>query len=178
MVIGSSILASAKEAFVWDETHGMRSLRDELVNDFGLGTSLNGWTLDSANGISADGRFIVGEGRNPNGDAEAWIAHLVTESMLPGDANHDRRVDRSDLAILARNLGRAGGAIWSEGDFDGNGIVSLADLAILQRHFGEDAPLPDAALSPANQPEPDAHVLALLGCAMTIVIRRGRRSNT
>jgi uncharacterized membrane protein len=68
------------EAFHWDATHGMRSLRDVLVNDFSLGASLAGWTMTRAEGISADGRFIVGNGRNPNGDPEAWIARLAVKA--------------------------------------------------------------------------------------------------
>lgn len=63
-------------AFVWGPTNGacLRFLQDVLVNDFGL--DLTGWILDEATGVSADALTIVGTGRNPNGDTEAWIATL------------------------------------------------------------------------------------------------------
>ena len=61
-------------AFIWDRTHGMRSLSDVLTNDHGL--DLSGWQLSEATGISDDGLTIVGTGINPNGQPEAWIAHL------------------------------------------------------------------------------------------------------
>ena len=68
---GSSIF---DPAFVWDETSGMRSLESVLVDDFGL--DLTGWALTSATGISVDGSTIVGEGINPDGFNEGWIAVL------------------------------------------------------------------------------------------------------
>ncbi len=64
------------EAFIWDATHGMRNLMDVLINDFGLGPELTGWTLTTAAGISADGLTIVGAGINPSGANEAWMAQL------------------------------------------------------------------------------------------------------
>jgi probable HAF family extracellular repeat protein len=76
VVVGLSWTASDAEAYIWDAAHGMRSLKDVLAND-GLGASLTGWTLISAQGISADGRVVVGLGTNPDGDAEAWIAGLA-----------------------------------------------------------------------------------------------------
>ena len=61
-------------AFIWTEADGLRRLRDVLILDFGL--NLSGWTLDTANGISADGNVIVGTGTNPAGETEAWIVDL------------------------------------------------------------------------------------------------------
>jgi uncharacterized membrane protein len=97
VIVGSSRSATGIEAFVWDATHGMRSLRDVLVNNFGLGASLTGWTLTSANDISADGQFIVGTGTNPSGNTEAWLARLAP--TLPGDFNHDGAVDAADYVV-------------------------------------------------------------------------------
>jgi uncharacterized membrane protein len=63
-------------AFLWDQPHGFRSLKEVLVADFGLGQRLQGWTLVNAFGISTDGTTIVGTGTNPAGQAEAWRAVL------------------------------------------------------------------------------------------------------
>jgi uncharacterized membrane protein len=66
------------EAFIWDATNGMRNLKSVLATDFGLGAALTGWTLASAEGVSADGLTIVGFGVNPSGGIEAWVADLHT----------------------------------------------------------------------------------------------------
>lgn len=59
------------EAFIWGATNGMQNLGVLLTT---LGVDLTGWQLSSTNGISADGRTIVGYGTNPSGPPEAWIA--------------------------------------------------------------------------------------------------------
>jgi probable HAF family extracellular repeat protein len=74
VVVGSSI-DSGYEAFIWDETNGMRSLRG-VLEALGLENELEGWTLRVAPAISADGRTIVGYGTNPTGKTEAWRAVL------------------------------------------------------------------------------------------------------
>jgi probable HAF family extracellular repeat protein len=61
-------------AFIWDGQHGMRPLEVVLSNDYGL--DLEGWDLESARAISADGLTIVGYGVNPDGLDEAWIATI------------------------------------------------------------------------------------------------------
>lgn len=74
VVVGWSASASGDEAFLCDIAHGMRSLREVLVDDYGL--DLTGWTLTSATAISSDGLTIVGAGLNPSGNPEAWLARL------------------------------------------------------------------------------------------------------
>jgi len=78
VVVGDSSSASGKEAFVWDEFHGMRSLQDELTD---AGLDLTGWSLTQATGVSADGLVLVGNGINPNGNQEGW---RVDVRGLPG----------------------------------------------------------------------------------------------
>ena len=67
-------------AFVWDEDHGPRLLRDVLELDCGL--DLTGWTLASATAITDDGETIVGYGTNPSGATEAWIATIPEPSTM------------------------------------------------------------------------------------------------
>jgi uncharacterized membrane protein len=79
LIVGDSNNALGnREAFIWDSTNGMQSLRDRLVD---LGLDLEGWTLTSAQGISADGQVIVGHGKRTLGGAsEAWIAIIPEPS--------------------------------------------------------------------------------------------------
>jgi probable HAF family extracellular repeat protein len=78
---GSTLVGFSEDlgAFIWDETLGMRSLQQVLVNDYDL--NLTGWTLQSATAISADGRTIVGYGTHL-GRTEAWIATIPEPSSL------------------------------------------------------------------------------------------------
>jgi hypothetical protein len=39
-----------------------------------------GWRLESANAVSADGTVIVGDGVNPLGRREGWIARLPEDN--------------------------------------------------------------------------------------------------
>lgn len=49
-----------------------------LLSDYLGDAMLEDWTLRSADAISADGRFIIGEGRNELGFAESWLAVIPT----------------------------------------------------------------------------------------------------
>jgi len=75
IIVGTSASAIGDhEAFIWDEAHGMRNLRELLVNDYGL--DLAGWILRAATGISDDGTVIVGWGRAPTGNQTGWVAYI------------------------------------------------------------------------------------------------------
>ena len=65
-------------AFLWNATDGFVDLSDELVANYGLGTQLAGWTLLTATDISLDGRTIVGQGINPNGNEQAFLLRFPT----------------------------------------------------------------------------------------------------
>lgn len=73
VVVGRGTSALGSEAFYWTAAGGMRRLSDFLS---GEGLSTAGWLLQSATGISEDGRTIVGYGLNPDGRQEAWMATL------------------------------------------------------------------------------------------------------
>jgi uncharacterized membrane protein len=63
-----------QEAFVWTPHGGMENLQKKLISSGATG--LDGWQLSEPTAISADGRTIVGNGINPFGQREAWIATL------------------------------------------------------------------------------------------------------
>lgn len=67
-------------AVMWDAARGLRRIDDVLA---GFGADLTGWELHNASGVSADGRTIAGNGRNPAGDLEAWIARLPAPTAIP-----------------------------------------------------------------------------------------------
>lgn len=81
-VVGQGTSARGNEAAIWSAERGMQSVQDVLELSYGL--ELNGWTLQSATGISADCRSIVGVGSNPAGDTEAWLAILPKRAACGG----------------------------------------------------------------------------------------------
>ena len=89
-------------AFHWTTSSGMRDLQNDLVNDYGLGAQLTGWSLSNANCCSPDGRVIAGGGVYPAGNPnnEAWIAHLDAPPQVAATQVNDGSVQRSRLTSL------------------------------------------------------------------------------
>jgi uncharacterized membrane protein len=82
-VFGSANMPSTpggSEAFVWDSVHGMRTVRTVLTNDLGL--DLTGWVLSEVMDCSADGLTMAGNGFDPEGYLEPWIAHVPEPATL------------------------------------------------------------------------------------------------
>lgn len=73
VIVGDAVF-NGREAFLWTEASGKRSLRQVLVDDYGLGASLDGWQLVSATAISPDGLSFAGWGQGPRGHVEGWVA--------------------------------------------------------------------------------------------------------
>jgi uncharacterized membrane protein len=82
VIVGYGNTAVGIEAFIWDDTNGMRNLREVLENDSGL--DLTGWLLQVATDVSANGSKIVGYGINPMGKREAWVASPVKMHIVHG----------------------------------------------------------------------------------------------
>ncbi|HMA97530.1 MAG TPA: hypothetical protein VKP30_32820 [Polyangiaceae bacterium] len=73
-VVGTASSSDDHGAFLWDEASGMRSVADELKS---RGYELpNTWKVRNANGISGDGKSIVGAATNPSGNNEAFLVRL------------------------------------------------------------------------------------------------------
>jgi probable HAF family extracellular repeat protein len=73
-IVGYASSAANSVAFVWNPVNGMQNLQQLLSETDGL--NLTGWTLIDASDVSPDGQTIVGEGIDPSGFQEAWIATL------------------------------------------------------------------------------------------------------
>jgi probable HAF family extracellular repeat protein len=77
VVVGRALTSSSSasdRAFRWTTQKGMQNLQELLVKA-GV-TSVSGWILLGATGVSADGTVIVGEGINPAKQREAFRAVL------------------------------------------------------------------------------------------------------
>ncbi len=96
----------------------------------------SGWALHQAEGISHDGRTIVGSGGSPEGHDEGWIARLWEhDTWCPGDLDGDNDVDLTDLSLLLANYGDS-----KAGDYDCDCDTDLTDLGFLLEHYGESCP--------------------------------------
>jgi uncharacterized membrane protein len=82
VVVGYSDSFKSLRATVWTPESGLIDLRQQIIE---FGFPMTGWTLVSAQGISVDGRTIVGTGSAAAGQ-RAWIARLP---VLPCTANCD-----------------------------------------------------------------------------------------
>ena len=74
IVAGESEADNGREAFIWDEGNGMRSLQDLLTADYGI--DLTGWHLRRVSDMTPDGSTLVGLAINPAGDYEGYVAQL------------------------------------------------------------------------------------------------------
>ena len=72
IIVGRGNKATGNAPFIWDSVNGMRDLQILLSVDLGL--DLEGVTLRSATGISADGTVIVGNGVDAQGFQVGWHA--------------------------------------------------------------------------------------------------------
>lgn len=73
VIVGFSRASPPAQAVIWTAADGMRSIAQLLTAQ---GINVSGWTLESAKSVSDDGRIIVGNGMNPSGVREGWIATL------------------------------------------------------------------------------------------------------
>jgi probable HAF family extracellular repeat protein len=79
--IYGSLLNTANQlkGFVWTVADGMKDVVEVLAK---AGVEAAGWQLTNVRGVSADGLVFTGDGINPDGNLEAWVAS--TSDVTPG----------------------------------------------------------------------------------------------
>jgi uncharacterized membrane protein len=178
VIVGDAMFdaTGTADAFIWTAEQGMRRLKEVLVDDYGLAASLSGWTELGARAISADGRTIVGRGRNPFGLNEAFLAHLdpIFPEVLAGDYNHNGIVEQADLDLVLLNWGRS--AATPPTGWTNNlpaGLIDQDELDGVLLNWGN---TPSVSATTAV-PEPITIAISLV-CLVTLIAakRRHRRA--
>jgi len=97
-------------------------------------------------------------------DSADWIQQIAPLSAVPtGDTNWDFVVNDLDVAVLKQNFGSTS-ATWSQGDFNGDGAVTMHDAWEMLRHYD---PTQGTVGDAASIPEPaSACILCLLSAAV------------
>lgn len=139
IVFGTIFLSGAgnQVAFVWDDLHGSRLLRDILIEQ-GAAT-VTGWTLNTISAISDDGLTLTGGGMAlANAPTAPWLATIAAPAKR-GDTNCDGSIDGSDIdAFVTAVLSAAGYAasypdcdiLTADANRDGN--ADLADIEMFR----------------------------------------------
>ncbi|MCA9169328.1 MAG: hypothetical protein KDB23_16755 [Planctomycetales bacterium] len=93
-------------SFVWTPERLGEDLQTLLVDEFGI--DFDDMTLVVANDISANGRFIVGNGAKPDRTESAWLVRLdrpiVVTTGVAGDFNGNAALDVEDLDLLTNEF--------------------------------------------------------------------------
>jgi uncharacterized membrane protein len=78
-------MALTHQAVFW-QNGNVHNLQSWLTQNHNLSDELSGWSLISANAISADGRVIAGVGINPEGHFQGWVVDIGAASVVPEPA--------------------------------------------------------------------------------------------
>ncbi len=85
---------STEKAIIWTRDGGIQPLAEVLAANGA--TIPPGWTLKEANGVSANGRWVVGVGRNRDGFDEAFLADI-----RPSGSSGGGSIDLLSLLIIS-----------------------------------------------------------------------------
>jgi hypothetical protein len=99
---------------------------------------------------------------------------INSAAFLPGDYNHDERVDASDYGVWRKTFGSTT-ALAADGS--GNQLIDQADFDVWRRNFGTSIAASGVAIS--SVPEPNGWVLAtvgIAGCVLAFSLRALNRT--
>lgn len=106
VIVGESCQYGEKAAFIWTEQNGMQRLSDVLQQDYNVNLfscdgqstcSFTEWALDTATGISDDGKTIVGWGTNSDSDMKGWLVEL--DVFVAADTDNDGLSDMDEIGL-------------------------------------------------------------------------------
>jgi uncharacterized membrane protein len=80
VVVGFGETDNGREAMFWTQPSGMVNVREFLIAH--EVSQASGWKLITTEGVSDDGRTIVGTGENPAGLREGWIATIPEPATI------------------------------------------------------------------------------------------------
>lgn len=106
-----------------------------------------------------------------------WNASQLTTTglvsvALAGDYNNNGVVDAADYVAYRHSLGSTGTGLAADGN--ANGVIDAGDFDMWRSHFGQ-AVGAGTGVGAAAVPEGSAVVLAVVGAAISMLGRRGRR---
>ena len=158
----------------WEE---LGNLSDNLLAEYYLSgtTSLSdgsvvslGTIFDATSGVQGDITFEYAAGTSTM--ITGRVEFVSLPAGLAGDYNDDGRVDIADYVVWRNYLGAADES-GLNGNGDGGG-VTVSDYTYWKANFGSSAA--SSAVASVAVPEPATALVALLGIAGVVVVRRGR----
>jgi probable HAF family extracellular repeat protein len=168
IVVGHSYAGTVGDnivPFIWDASHGMRSIQEMLLNEFGLAASLAGLTLTLTPLISADGKILAGTAFDKLGGFHGWRVDLNAHPARSplGDLDQNGVVEGPDLIKWSDSFGGIEAAS-TQGDVDGDADVDGTDFLLWQRLLGSAVP---ALSANGTLPEPTGLLLIVAGTMAT-----------
>jgi hypothetical protein len=92
-------------------------------------------------------RAVVPAGSVTDAAGNSLVQEVMLEFfVLAGDATRDRQVSLADFTTLRSNFGRSDEPLFSEADFNYDGVVDLADFTILRSNFAITVATPAGSL--------------------------------
>jgi hypothetical protein len=131
------------------------------------------WLEVIANPYGQDGEGRIVESDYSNNTTRIKVNLVVPEpQILPGDYNGDDSVDAADYVVWRKTLGQ-NVPLGSRADGNGDGMINPADYDVWRTNFG--ITRTGGGASHLAAPEPSGTILSMLGLALLLIPRVGRR---
>lgn len=129
VIVGYAWLGEGPIGMVW--TKKSNTTYDAASFLAGAGLEVEGWTFTSVTGVSDDGSRIIGQGINPKGQPEAWLAVLPVSAYCYGDFDGDGALSLFDFLAYVNRFNDAG----LDADCDLSGKLDLFDFLCFVNAF-------------------------------------------